>query len=309
MPYLITYAQLTPLALAVSDRERRTETNSFSRLSPRDQAYTAYAKLHRSGPPARLVERSFGGRDPRPIGTLPLDVGGSCTSKVFVKRDTDKDYGYLVRCRNCPSCLRARRYQWSLRAEWEMFTHYRTWFFTGTFRNQSKDFEEVSEGVTLFLKRLRKRAYAKDVNFRYLIMPERHKSGAWHYHALFHEHGEKVTERDIRLSWQHGYCWPKLVKDRPLRAANYITKYATKDLLDDESLRRPRIRASIQPKYGGPVIMSDLEDVQKIMQAREVERLNETWEKNIKEIMREHRKDQATDPHTLVKEILANLTV
>jgi len=55
--------------------------------------------------------------------------------------------------------------------------------------------------------------------------------------------------------------------------------------------------------------MSDLEDVQKIMQAREVERLNETWEKNIKEIMREHRKDQATDPHTLVKEILANLTV
>ena len=219
---------------------------------------------------------------------------------------SDLDYGWLVRCRNCPGCLRARRFQWSLRAEWEIVTSTRTWFFTGTFANQYHDREIVGEAMTRFLKRLRKRAVKNGGNFRYLVCPERHKSGAWHYHGLFHDDYQVLSYRDIKRSWTDGFSYPKLVDTTPARAAQYVTKYATKDLLEEDGGgKRVRIRASRDPKYGAPVIIEDLELVQEIMNARGDERLDEVWIKNLKMMLARDRTTMwSKSPEQNLKRIL-----
>jgi hypothetical protein len=258
----------------------------------------------RRGPTLRLVARSFATAPELP-GVLPLDVSGSCTSPTFVRKDAHRDYGLLVRCRNCPACLRSRRYQWALRAEWEIVNHYKTWFFTGTFASQTHCLDEASQEATKFLKRLRDRALRgpRPVPLRYLLVPERHKSGAWHFHALIHENADNLKSADIRSSWKAGFSYPKLMYGDPIRAAQYLTKYTTKDLLEDEG-KRPRIRASRNPKYGGPVIMSDLEDVQKIMQQRRNKRLDEVWKSNLKDLMNATKEHRTTDPEQHLKRIL-----
>ena len=190
-----------------------------------------------------------------------------------------------------------------------------TYFFTGTFRAQSHDLDEVAECATRWLKRMRKRVTdrCKDrddwdgTTFRYLLLPERHKSGAWHYHALVH-HSGNVAHRDFR-TWTDGFYNVRPIVGSGLREARYITKYCTKDLLEEDS-KRPRIRASRNPTYGGPVVIRDLDLVQMIQLQRDTEGLNDTWTKNLKMLMKEMRKEKESQTReTVLAKLLDGMKV
>lgn len=234
------------------------------------------------------------------------DVAGNCTQFVPVAKEGYRDYVFRVRCRNCPACLRAHRYQWALRAEYETMFHPSSWFFTGTFREQWHELDRAAESVTLFLKRLRYYTTEEGINFRYLMLPERHKSGAWHYHGLIHHEGT-VSYRDIGKAWQDGYWTAKVVQGTGLKAARYVTKYATKDLLSEDGNRRPRVRASRNPTYGGPMVIRDLETVREIMESREVEAINKTWDKNLKQLLRESREPERRTAAMMERDLLEML--
>lgn len=195
-------------------------------------------------------------------------------------------------CRKCSYCLRRRGAQWRDRARYETDTAQRTWFCTWTlaperqhfFLNEARaalsatgtDFEEVSpaeqfqrvcwrvgRSFTRGLKRLRKNT--PGAKLRYLIVAERHKSGAPHFHGLIHEqHGSPaithaslkrdlwhytLTRRGRQETYPEGFVNYKLAD--PASAA-YVTKYLTKS-------SEARVRASI--RYGAPIFMIEPERV------------------------------------------------
>lgn len=179
-----------------------------------------------------------------------------------------------VRCRKCEGCRKERRMMWTARAarEWRQST--RTWFVTLTFRpeehyalqckvrleaaDQGEDMDAMSPRDRLerylvayrdemdhYLMRLRKGLAGRGwklTRFRYLWVPEPHKSGAIHIHALLHEVSEDMPLRKERIeqAWGHGFVQAKLVKSE--EAARYVTKYLGKHHFEG------RIRASL--KYG-----------------------------------------------------------
>ena len=101
--------------------------------------------------------------------------------------------------------------------------------------------------VTLYFKRLRKAGY----QFRYLLVSEMHDSADTspdmryrpHVHMLIHEvtGADSLTKRVIQAGWPHGFTHMKLVADRGIEPAWYISKYITK-------ANDARIRASLE--YG-----------------------------------------------------------
>lgn len=228
------------------------------------------------------------------------EVYGSCTNPVILRysprmaidREADffvrgvdfmVDQELHVRCRRCPSCLRARQYLWRLRAEAEVLLHRKTLFFTGTFKAQTDNLKIVNDECTRFLKRLRRRCDRRDSKVRYLLVPERHKSGNWHIHALLHSN-DAITTRMANDSWGAGFTVCK-VADRA--TAGYVTKYVAKDLLEDANGKLPRIRASRSPTYGGWVMERDKELVQEMLRERPKEGMQEVWTKNLKMLIAE----------------------
>lgn len=165
-----------------------------------------------------------------------------------------------VRCRQCLKCRKAKARLWQWRAQQECALHPRTWFGTLTlapgeryrFLARSKKFStafgdddflamhaEASKAITLWLKRLRKNSQCK---FRYLLVTEAHKSGDPHFHLLIHEVEGRLTERLLRLTWEHGFSRFKLIgTEEGTATSKYICKYLSKSLL-------ARVRASV--RYG-----------------------------------------------------------
>ena len=190
------------------------------------------------------------------------------------------DHGMTVRCRGCPGCARARQHLWRMRAELETLMAPRTWMFTGTFASQTHDRQEVADEVTRYLKRLRRRLPAGSV--RYLFCFERHKSGAWHTHALLHGDTD-LRWVDVGDPWTAGFFKANLVKGPS--HARYVTKYVAKDMVQDgDGIKRPRIRASRNPRYGDLVMCHDEELVAVLSQRKE--NLQVTWRKNLRELVR-----------------------
>lgn len=197
-----------------------------------------------------------------------------------------------VRCRKCEGCRKERRCMWTQRAakEWRQST--RTWFVTLTLRPedhyklQTKVRQRVAAAggnldamqprerleemlkdyrreMDLYLMRLRKGLRERGwglLRFRYLWVPEPHKSGAIHFHMLLHEVSSDMAIRKERIegSWGRGFVSAKLVKSED--AARYVTKYLGKHHFEG------RIRAS--KHYGEE---TDRADVQHVDVASEVQ--------------------------------------
>lgn len=133
-----------------------------------------------------------------------------------------------------------------------------TWeyFLTFTFSKDKVnrfDYEECSKKLSQWLKDMKKR-YCP--NMCYLIVPERHKDGAYHFHGLFsncegmdiRDSGKKVIKKsgqgkNIRYKrtneviylfgrYKLGWTTATVVKDSQ-RAGRYILKYITKDLVSN----------------------------------------------------------------------------
>lgn len=101
-------------------------------------------------------------------------------------------------------------------------------------------FEEMQK----FLKRMT-RKYGK---FNYLAVPERHKSGAIHWHMMtgyfepdLIDSGKKWKERPIYncSEWEHGFTNVQNVRSQK-RIANYVSKYITKDLMESPARKNKK---------------------------------------------------------------------
>jgi hypothetical protein len=117
-------------------------------------------------------------------------------------------------------------------------------------------------------------------------MFERHKSGAWHVHIVFH----RVTFTPLsvfREPWTAGFNHARVCD---IRGPAYAVKYSTKQLLDNSNGKRPRIRAS--RGYGRQVMLQDKEVVQKLVEERN-ENVQDTWTYNLKQIIG-HARNEAS---------------
>lgn len=128
------------------------------------------------------------------------------------------------------------------------------WFFTGTLDGEKCDRNDLNgtfKRLAQFLRDYRKKQTGERIT--YLIVPEQHKDGAWHFHGLIsglsetelHCFGlsEQLPER-IRKTIESGvnvhtwkeyerrFGWATFTAVRSQKAVSmYVTKYITKDMV------------------------------------------------------------------------------
>lgn len=115
------------------------------------------------------------------------------------------------------------------------------WFVTLTIAPSDRidryNYDECSAKVRKWFDNLRQR---KTPDLYYLIVPEMHKDGAWHYHALiggadgltFVDSGHKDAGGEPIYNfedWRYGFSTATRIVDT-CRASSYIAKYITKDM-------------------------------------------------------------------------------
>lgn len=123
-------------------------------------------------------------------------------------------------------------YEYSRCVQWE-------YFITLTFDPSKVDrynYEECSKKVRKWLNNQRRNA----PDLLYLIVPEHHKDGAWHFHGLLANTGSMVfldsgkhTKDSMTIynigRWSYGFTTATKVRDMH-SVSKYIGKYITKDL-------------------------------------------------------------------------------
>ena len=140
-------------------------------------------------------------------------------------------------------------YDYAKSNEWE-------WFVTFTFspdKVNRYDYDECTKYLSKWLNNLR--CKYKSTALSYLVVPEQHKDGAYHFHGLFsgmNEHqivwtGKYVIKRVRGLrskfvrtkekiykigSYKLGWMTATRVREME-KVTSYITKYITKDMLND----------------------------------------------------------------------------
>lgn len=113
------------------------------------------------------------------------------------------------------------------------------WFFTLTFNGDKVDrydYAAVSKKMIVWLANMRRIC----PNMVYIVVPEQHKDGAWHFHGLF----KNVDDLDISFSgrldnklrkiynvssYKWGFSTATEISDSS-KASSYLCKYITKDL-------------------------------------------------------------------------------
>jgi len=107
------------------------------------------------------------------------------------------------------------------------------WFFTITFDPKQidrHDYEQVSKKFSKWIDNIRQR---KAPDMKYIIVPELHKDGAYHFHALVSNTGTlKIVDSGFKIKGMNiynisdfklGFTTATQAKDT-LKASNYITK-------------------------------------------------------------------------------------
>ncbi len=169
--------------------------------------------------------------------TLELDIDKHFEhiSEVSMKRTKSKVYNY-ARCN-----------------DWD-------WFVTFTFSAEKVnryDYDHCVNKLNIWLKTLRRTADC----LSYIVVPERHKDGAWHFHGLFSGLNEKQikwtgkyvikrvrtlgrskyvrTKEKIYKFGSYKLGWMTATKVRQKdRVTSYICKYITKELCDSSYGRK-----------------------------------------------------------------------
>ncbi len=121
------------------------------------------------------------------------------------------------------------------------------WFITFTFDPKKVNRYDVTTTSLRMMAWLR-RQYAKNANFKYILVPEHHKDGAIHFHGLisnppFHLKQSHVVRNGRRVYniplYRYGFTDAEQLdpKDKE-KAVNYISKYITKDMVVMPNKRR-----------------------------------------------------------------------
>lgn len=98
-----------------------------------------------------------------------------------------------------------------------------TKFLTLTFADQTHDLDISNYRFKTFVQRLK---YYFSQPVKYLNVPERHKSGAWHNHSVIFNM-PYIPSKKISEIWGHGFIKIKKVDNAP-HMADYVSKYLTK---------------------------------------------------------------------------------
>lgn len=154
------------------------------------------------------------------------------------------------------------------------------WFFTLTFNPDLVDsfsYEECTAKLSKWLNNIRRSC--PDV--KYIVVPEQHKSGRWHFHGLFSncnnlgfvDSGKRTKSGDVIYNvgkYRLGFSTATKVKD-PRRVTKYIGKYITKDLCAVTKGKkrywssRNLAEADIEKKYYAlrdlPLLLEQLQDM------------------------------------------------
>lgn len=142
------------------------------------------------------------------------------------------------------------------------------YFVTLTFRSDMVDrydYDECCRKARKWLNNQRTR-YAPDLV--YLMVPEQHGDGAWHFHALLGNCGKmKFIDSGVKdktgttiynmVKWQYGFTTASKVKDLK-RVTRYIGKYITKSLCDITPGRQRYFVSNNIPKYDDSVFLVPL---------------------------------------------------
>ena len=138
---------------------------------------------------------------------------------------------YISSCNRSKSCI----YDIARSNLWE-------WFLTFTFSPEFSDrydYQECSKKLSMWLRNMKRRG---NPDMRYLVVPEQHKDGAWHFHGLFAEvpafqfvdSGKRDASGRViynvgRYKW--GFTTATKVSDSG-KACGYLVKYISKDLIE-----------------------------------------------------------------------------
>lgn len=108
------------------------------------------------------------------------------------------------------------------------------YFFTLTF-NPSYDRYDLYQLLNKFRSHLRVMRDKSGNTIKYLIVPEQHKDGAWHFHGFFSNDIEPFIYfndygyRSVQNMDNLGYINIDVIRDK-LRVSSYVTKYIVKNL-------------------------------------------------------------------------------
>ena len=196
---------------------------------------------------------------------------GRDRSKIATADDTETLERENKRLSASLSRTRRRIYEIAACNEW-------TWFFTGTLNGENCDRNDLNgtfKRLSQFVRDFRKSQ--SGARIVYMIVPEQHKDGSWHFHGLLQGISEaelykfskadnipaklkkRISEGDELFTWkgyEQRFGWATLSRVKSHAAVSkYVTKYITKDLQDcaqasgahlyyaSKGLRKPEVLA------------------------------------------------------------------
>lgn len=170
-------------------------------------------------------------------------------------------------CGHCPSCIKKRRKEWSVRCELEARCHLKNSFVTLTYDDEHYSKLDLKKDVRSFFKSL----WNHDIKFRYYGCSEKGgQTGRWHHHIILFgfipddlkvfsktkSGGYQYTSKFIDSIWKKGFA--TVCEFEPGLAA-YVAGYVNKKLEDpdDESYQF----MSTRPGIGFPYAASRIQDI------------------------------------------------
>ena len=168
---------------------------------------------------------------------LKINFEGSKTHHFF---NSDSEYKMSEEEKELALIEYRKQYLWKVKNKLRDYARNNDFdmFWTLTFDNNKianvddYRFDEMNK----WLRKMRD-TYGK---FRYIAIPERHKSGAIHWHMVtggfnpnLVDSGKKYQRSTVFncVDWEHGFSNVQTVRSK-VRVANYISKYITKDLVN-----------------------------------------------------------------------------
>ena len=176
-----------------------------------------------------------------------IDIDGVQYNKITGQQRTDESIEHSKN--SSLSRTKQKIYDYAFCNDWSD-----GWFLTFTFDNDKVenryDYDICYKRINTFLRVLKR----NNSDCKYLIVPERHKDGAWHFHGLLtncdnlkmvdsgkFSKGKHIYNHEVKGSkkiyninsrnWKYGFTTATKIEDTK-KVSSYITKYITKDLIE-----------------------------------------------------------------------------
>ena len=111
---------------------------------------------------------------------------------------------------------------------------------TLTYKDFTRDTKKVYRDFKIFMQRLRKLPYGRELEYLAVLEPQ--ASGSWHLHVLLKRTGNKqlyIPNSQMENLWRHGFTKTKRLKQTD-KVSAYLIAYLTDLALDDEESNKPK---------------------------------------------------------------------